>query len=116
MHNISSVFHSCLMTCCGEQDDEAELLAELERIKAERAEEAARLAAERAAEEEKKVRHAGDTFMLAWSEPRTAACRSRPLHAISCAQNCPVRQGKRAHRPDATACIGEHWLLVLAIT
>ena len=39
------------------QDDEAELLAELERIKAERAEEAARLAAERAAEEEKKVRH-----------------------------------------------------------
>ncbi len=41
---------------CVCQDDEAELLAELERIKAERAEEAARLVAERAAEEEKKVR------------------------------------------------------------
>ena len=56
--HVEHGLHTLSTANCGRQDDEAELLAELERIKAERAEEAAKLAAERAAEEEQKVRHA----------------------------------------------------------
>ena len=65
--NVCGPFSHISYVCC--QDDEAELLAELERIKAERAEEAARVAAERAAEEEKKVTPSAassDCLLDAW--------------------------------------------------
>ncbi len=64
------------------QDDEAELLAELERIKAERAEEAAKLAAERAAEEEKKVRRAACSAVSVhcWST-RLQSAEESVIHA-----------------------------------
>ncbi len=72
----------------GRQDDEAELLAELERIKAERAEEAAKVAAERAAEEEKKVRSAACSAV-----PCTAG---RPGYSL---------QGRRSYTPLACALL-----------
>ena len=84
MERKSSATISEVLTCACEQDEEAELLAELERIKKERAEEAAKKQLEEAATKEKEVR---DELLRGNPLVNSAQAPAFQVTSFSCSSN-----------------------------